>query len=160
MKTAIIYASKYGTTENVAREIGKKLQGTTDIEFFSLKSDPVPDIRDFDTIVLGTSIYAGKPLSKMTAFCDANEAILSEKRLGLFVCGMEQSPEGRKRETEAAYPEALRNKAVAVAFLGGEFLFESMGFFPRFIAQKIAKTKTSVSQIDTAGIDDFVRKLL
>lgn len=157
MKTAIIYASKYGTTAKVAREIGEKMQ--TDVTLFSLKDTPAPDIREFDTIVLGSSVYAGQPSKKMKVFCSNNEAVLLQKRLGLFVCGMEPSPEGRKRETEAAYPESLREHAATVAFLGGEFLFESMNWLHRFVAQKIAKTGTSVSLIDTAGIDDFVKKL-
>ena len=159
MKTAIIYASKHGTTEKVARAIGEKLKGATDVELFSLKDTPNPDIRDFDTIILGTSIYAGQPSKKMKAFCSGNETALSQKRLGLFVCGMEPSPEGRKRETDAAYPEALRKHAAVVSFLGGEFLFETMNFFERTIASMIAKTKTSVSRIDNDGIDAFTQKL-
>ena len=157
MKTAIIYASKYGMTEKVARRIGENLQ--TDVTLFSLKDTPAPDIREFDTIILGTSIYAGQPSKKMKVFCSGNEAALLQKQLGLFVCGMEPSPEGRKRETDAAYPEALRKHAAVVSFLGGEFLFKSMNWLHRFIAQKIAKTKTPVSLIDVAGIDDFVKKL-
>ncbi len=159
MKTAIIYASKHGTTEKVARAIGEKLKGATDVELFSLKNTPNPDIRSFDTIVLGTSIYAGQPSKKMKAFCYGNEAALLQKRVGLFVCGIEPSPEGRKRETDAAYPEELRKHAAVVAFLGGEFLFEAMSFFERTIAGMIAKTTTSISRIDNDGVEVFAQKL-
>lgn len=157
MKIAIIYASKHGTTEKVARSVGEKLTG--DVELFSLSDDPRPDIGRFDTVILGTSIYAGQPLKKMKVFCVENEDMLLQKRLGLFVCGMEPSREGREKEIKAAYADVLREKAVAAAFLGGEFLFESMKFHERLVAGAIAKTRTSVSLIDQDGIDDFVQKL-
>ena len=34
MKTALIYASKYGTTEKIASSIAEKLKNTNDIELF------------------------------------------------------------------------------------------------------------------------------
>jgi menaquinone-dependent protoporphyrinogen oxidase len=53
----------------------------------------------------------------------------------------------------------LQKEAVAIQFLGGEFLFERMNFFERAIIAKIAKTKLSVSQIDWEAVDGFVEKL-
>lgn len=159
MKTAIIYATKHGTTEKVARAIGEKLKGTTDVELFSLKGNPHPDICEFDTIILGTSIYAGQPSKKMKAFCLGNESILLQKRLGLFVCGMHPDREEQEKEMKSAWPEVLQKHTTTAAFLGGEFLFESMNFFERTIVGMIAKTKTSVSRIDGDGIDAFVQQL-
>jgi menaquinone-dependent protoporphyrinogen oxidase len=60
MKTAIIYASKHGTTEKVAQAIADKLKKTTDVELFSLKKNPNPKISEFDMIILGSPIYAGQ----------------------------------------------------------------------------------------------------
>ena len=50
MKTAIIYYSKYGTTERVTRLIGDKL--TNKVDYISLKECPRPDIRTYDRIIL------------------------------------------------------------------------------------------------------------
>jgi menaquinone-dependent protoporphyrinogen oxidase len=159
MKTAIVSTSKHGTTGKVAHLIGEKLKGTTDVELFSLKDTPNPDIRKFDMIVLGTSIYAGQPSKKMKAFCSENETALLQKRLGLFVCGMHPDKVEQDKETQSTYSGALQRHALATAFLGGEFIFEEMNFFERTIARMITKTKTSVSRIDNDGIEAFAQKI-
>ena len=159
MKTAIIYASKHGTTEKVAKTIADKLRKTAETELFSLKNNPNPNISEFDQIILGSSIYAGQSSKKMKIFCKNNESILLQKKIGLFICGMHPNKAEQEKELKEAYPEILQKNATAIEFLGGEFLFEKMNFFERFIARMIAKTKISVHQIDWSGIDNFVTKL-
>ena len=159
MSIAIVYASKYGTTEKVATSISEKLAGTDTVELLSLKINPFPDISGFDTVILGSSIYAGQASNKMKAFCKVNEPVLLQKRTGLFVCGMHHDKEERQKELKNAYSEALHEKAIATGFMGGEFLFEKMNFFERLIIRKIAKIKTSVHQIDWEAVDYFVEKI-
>jgi len=155
MKIAIIYASKHGATEKVARSIAEKLSA----ELFSLKKSQNPDVSGFETVILGTSIYAGQASGKMKAFCKANETVLLQKKTGLFVCGMHPDKEQREKELKDAYSEALHEKAVASGFFGGEFLFEKMNFVERLIIKKIAKTTESVQQIDWDAVDEFVEKI-
>jgi menaquinone-dependent protoporphyrinogen oxidase len=159
MKTAIIYASKHGTAEKVARAIGEKMGGFSDVELFPVAAVSGVDIGGFDAVVVGTSIYAGQPSKEIVAFCAANQTVLMRKKLGLFVCGMHPNRAEQQKETAAAYPEMLREGALVVSFLGGEFRFESMNFFERLVARAIGKTKTSVSRIDWEGVDAFVQKL-
>ena len=65
LKTAIIYTSKYGTTEKAAVSIAEKLKETSEVELFSLKKCPNPDINGFDTVILGTPIYARQASQKI-----------------------------------------------------------------------------------------------
>jgi len=160
MKTAIIYASKHGTTEKVAVSIAEKLKESNEVELFSIKKNANPDISDFGTVVLGSPIYAGKASGKMQTFCAKNEQALLQKKTGLFVCGMEPSRAKRQKELEEAYPKLLSENAGATGFLGGEFKFEEMNFFERFIIKRISKTNESVSRIDEQAMDVFVEKLL
>jgi menaquinone-dependent protoporphyrinogen oxidase len=158
MKIAILYASKHGTTEKVAVSIADKLKKTGEIELFSLKKNPKPDISGFDVVILGSSIYAGQASKKMQNFCKVNETVLLQKKTGLFVCGMHPDKLQREKELKDAYPEILQKKAEATGFLGGEFLFERMNFVERLIIKKIAKTTDSVYQIDWEAVDGFVEK--
>ncbi|MCL2412931.1 MAG: flavodoxin domain-containing protein [Bacteroidales bacterium] len=159
MKTAIIYATKHGTTEKVAGMIAEKLKNSNEVELFSLNKNANPDISEFEMIILGTSIYAGSASKKMKRFCQTNEQVLLQKKLGLLVCGMEPTKEKQDQELNDAYPEILHKNAAATGFMGGAFLFEKMNFFERFIIKKIAKTATSVHQIDENAMDEFVKKL-
>jgi menaquinone-dependent protoporphyrinogen oxidase len=156
MNTAIIYASKHGTTAEVAQKITAQISTET-VGVFNLKTDKHIDLEKFEIVILGTAIYADMPLQAMKKFCATQSDVLLKKRLGLFVCGME--PNGEKQQTEIAnaFPQSLREKAVASAFLGGEFLFEKMNFFEKMIIRKIAKTAKSVSAIKEDGIKEFVR---
>ena len=158
MKVAILYVSKYGTTEKVACLIADKLKETNNVELFSLNKNPNQDISGFECVILGTPIYAGKASSKMKAFCKKNEPVLLQKKIGLFVCGMYPDKENQEKELKEAYPEALQQKAEAAVFLGGAFIFEQMNYFERMIIKQIAKTTTSVERIDNKAVDVFVKR--
>jgi menaquinone-dependent protoporphyrinogen oxidase len=159
MKTAILYTSKYGTTEKVACAIADKLRETNEVTLFSLNKNTKPDISGFESVILGTPIYAGQASSKVKAFCKANESALLQKKIGLFVCGMYPDKANREKELKEAYPETLRRKADATEFLGGAFIFERMNYFERLIIKQIAKTTTSVEQIDGRAMDAFIKKI-
>ena len=156
MKIAIIYASKHGTTEKVAGAIAEKLSDPHIVKVFALKKSPNPDISDFDMVILGTPIYAGKASKKMKAFCEKNKPVLLSKKTGLFVCGMHLDAEQREKELKEAYPIDLWNKAKVTEFLGGEFLFDKMNFIERLIIKKMIKINKTVHRILWDAIDDFV----
>jgi len=158
MKTAIVYASKHGTTEKVAALIAEKLEETGEVELFSLNKNANPDISSFDTIIIGSPIYAGKASSKMKNFCKVNESVLLQKKTGLFVCGMDPTKEKREQELKDAYPEGLLKKSLASGFMGGAFIFEEMNFFERAIIKKIAKTNRSIQKVELKTIEDFISK--
>jgi menaquinone-dependent protoporphyrinogen oxidase len=143
MKTAIIYTSKHGTTAKVAQMIAERLTDNQ-AAIIDLKKVKCPDLNSFDGIILGTSVYAGTPSKRMQTFIKNHADILTAKRIGLFVCGMEPNREKRRQELENAYPLSLKQQAVARHFLGGEFLFEKMNFFERAVIKRIAKTDKSV----------------
>jgi len=157
MNTAIIYTTKYGTTEKVAQVIAERLAGDQ-ISLINLKKDKHPNINSFDGIILGTSIYAGTSSKIMQSFCKKNMVALVQKRLAIFVCGMEPDPTKQQQELTNAYPDELLQHAVFKCFAGGEFLFDKMNFIERAIIKRIAKTDTdkNVSQIMVENIDKLV----
>jgi len=156
MKIAIIYATKHGTTEKVAELISEKLQGN-EISLINLAKTSNLDIKMFDYLILGTSIYAGNGIKAMKNFCEANLVVLQEKPHSLFICGMEPNAEKQQTELENAFPLELSKSAVNQCFLGGEFLFEKMNFFEKFIIKRIAKTSENVSAIKYDNLEMFVK---
>jgi len=160
MKIAVIYASKYGTTEKVAESIADRLKETNEVALLSLKKNPQPDISAFEMVLIGSSIYAGQASKKVKLFCKVNESLLLQKEIGLFVCGMHPDKEEQEKELKNAFPELLLKKSSATKFLGGAYLFERMNFFERMIIKKIAKTTSDVEQIDWEGVGVFVKILI
>lgn len=151
MKTAIIYYSKHGTTERVAHLIGENLNHKVD--YISLRENAKPDIRTYDRIILGTSIYASTPGRKFSQFCNKNRSLLKEKVIGLFICCMNKEQE--VEEMNNAFPEYLQQSAIPKAILGGEFLFDKMNCIERFITKKVAKIESSVSCLRYDAIREF-----
>jgi len=159
MKTAIIYASKHGTTEKVANYIAEKLKETNEVELFSLNKNANPDINGFEMVILGSSIYAGKASGSMKNFCQKNESVLLQKKTGLFVCGMHPDKTQQEKELKEAYPEVLQKNAAATGFMGGEFLFEQLNFFEKLIIKKVANITASASEINWDTINVFINQL-
>lgn len=116
MKTAIIYSSKNGTTEKVANMIVEKIGTEDDVSLISLRKTSSPDLSSFEKVILGTSIYAGKPRSEMSKFCNQYRNILESKTIGLFVCGMQ--PAKKEVELKGAYPEYLHSLKQRLSWVG------------------------------------------
>ena len=158
MRTAIIYSSKYGTTEKVANMIAEKIRTNNDVTLISLSSTSKPDLSSYEKVILGTSIYAGRPGIKMWKFCQKHRDILQSKTIGLFICGMQSAK--KDAELRGAYPEYLHSIVKAEDFMGGELLFEKMSFFRHRIMKRMTKADTSVSKLDNTAIDAFSKIML
>ncbi|MBD3287276.1 flavodoxin [candidate division KSB1 bacterium] len=153
MKTAIIYATRHGCTENCANQLKEGFQNSCDM--INIKKIKKVSLADYETVVIGGSIHAGRVQSKIKKFCEDNLNALMQKRLGLFLCCMEQ---GDKAEAQfsGAFPAELRNHAIATEIFGGEFNFEKMNPLERVIIRKVADIEISVSNIDQQKIKEFV----
>lgn len=154
MNTAIIYASKHGATAEIAGRIASQIGGTATL--FDL-ADGKPDLTDFQTVVLGTAIYAGQPMSTMKKYAQTIDP--AGKMLGLFACGMETDDSKRAEEIAAAFPERLQRQAVVSAFMPGRYQFAKMNVPERFIIKRIAKTNRDVDAIDDNAIVTFAASL-
>ena len=159
MKTAIIYTTKYGTTAKVAATMAEKLGEAHEVTILPLKQHAKPDISGYETVILGSSVYMGKASGKMKAFCNENESVLLQKKIGLFVCSMHPEKEQQYKELKEAYPELLQHNAVATGFFGGAFIFEQMNIIERAIIKKITNITTSTEKINWEAVEAFIGKI-
>ncbi len=156
MSTIICYMTSNGCTEKVSGLLKSKLAG--EVKLANLKHEPEPDLESFSTIIIGGSIHAGRIQKKISSFCQQKEQMLLQKRIGLFICCMEEG-EKAQAEFEQAYPESLRQSAAAIGCLGGEFNFERMNLIQRIIVRKVAKVSQTVSRLNQSAIDAFIEKI-
>lgn len=156
MKTLIVYATKHGATEKCARLLAKKLDG--DVDLCNLKKDPFPDPNPYDKIIIGGPVYIGKALNEVKNFCNTHLETLRTKKIGLYICGMQEGEMARK-EIDSSYPERLLSVAVAKECFGGEFILGKMNFIERFIVKKVAKTDKDISAILDENIERFAKSL-
>lgn len=154
MNTLIVYASKYGCTEKCANLISKELNDK--VELINLKKAKEINISQYDKVIIGGSIYIGKIQKEVTEFCTKYLDKLKEKRIGLFVCCMEEG-EAMNTELYANFPSELLEIADAKESLGGEFLIDKMNFMDKMMIKAIKKVTTNKSNILDDKIHEFAQ---
>jgi menaquinone-dependent protoporphyrinogen oxidase len=149
MKTLILYASKYGAAEEIARRIAQKMDGSV---VYDLKQGSIPPLEDFDCIILGSSVYAGNIRKEAKAFVAKNAAELGEKTVGLFISGLGTDINVFSK----AYPPGFADKAKAKSLLGGIFDPQKCSGPERFIIKMVSKLTEYTDSIDDETIDRFI----
>lgn len=143
MSTLIAYATKYGFTKACAEMLAKKFDEKADL--CDLSSNR-PQLAQYDKVIIGGSIYAGRIRKPAARFCRENLNILKGKKLGLFICGMAAGDDAQ-RQLNASFPQELLSVAVAKESFGGEYDFKKMNFLERFIIRKISGSDKNQSRI-------------
>ncbi|MCL2800810.1 MAG: flavodoxin domain-containing protein [Treponema sp.] len=153
MKTIILYATKYGAAEETAGRIAEKINGAA---AFNLKKGSIPSLADFECVIVGSGVYAGNILKEAKTFLAQNEKILSEKKLGLFLCGM-----GTEGETyfNSNFPASLLESAKAKSLLGGIFDPKKANAFERFIIKIVTKSSAYINTISERRIEQFAKAM-
>lgn len=136
MNTLVIYASKHGTVGRCASMLCEKLIGRVDL--YKLGAGSIPDLKQYDKIIIGGSIYAGKIQKEVSRFCSKNLNALKEKKIGLFICCMNKK--GADMQLNNAFPKELTNVAMAKGSFGGEFKFKEMNFIENLITKMVSKS--------------------
>lgn len=158
MKTAIIFMSKHGTTEKIANWIKSRLDNQ-EVVLYNLQNRKPENLDEFEQIIIGGSVHIGSIQNKLKKYITKNLNFLLDKKLAIFLVCMDKTEE-RNKFLEKAFPAALREKACATVFPGGEFCFEKMNFLEKKMIEKIAGTSQNLSNIDYEALEKFVDKLV
>ena len=170
MKTVILYATKRGTTHDVALRIADALVdmgADTAPEILDLKvieglPEQLPDLATYDCIILGSAVYAGQVRKEMKSFLlplslPENRAKLEGKNFGIYLCGLDVAKEDEA--FSANFPDELLSIAKVKAFLGGTFDPKNANFVERTIIKAVAKTSESVDTVSEKKITQFAQAL-
>ncbi|WP_030843986.1 flavodoxin domain-containing protein [Streptomyces sp. NRRL F-4474] len=85
-RVLVAYGSRHGATAGIASEIGKALR-EDGFDAVVLPADDVEDVRGFDAVVLGGSLYAGHWSGKARHCAERNEQYLKHRPVWLFSSG-------------------------------------------------------------------------
>ena len=156
MNILIVFATKHGCSEKCVNKLKDKLTG--EIDTVNLKNSSQINVSNYKTVIIGGSIHAGKIQKKVKKFCQNYLSILIDKRIGLFICCMEEGEKATNQFNEA-FPDELIQHASATGIFGGEFNFEKINFIERYIVKKIAKIDKSISKISEKNINKFISQI-
>lgn len=158
MRTLIVYATKYGSTEKCAGLLKESLSKSGEVDCLNLKQLKKVDLNRYTRVIIGGSIYAGGIQKEVKAFCTAHKETLLGKKLGLYICCMR---DGDIAETELAqsFPQELLAHAAAKDYFGGEFIFKRMNLLERIIVRKVSKIEQDTSTLSEEKVQDFAQKM-
>ncbi len=97
----------------------------------------------------------GQIQKQVKNFCVENINILKGKRVGLFICGLNE--ENVEEQLNNIFPKELTNNAIAKECFGGECILKNMNFFERFIMKKISRINKDTSKISEKNINKFAQ---
>jgi len=160
MKTLIIYATKYGCTQECAELLKKYMQGEVMV---TSALNCKYNLNEFDQIVIGGSVYMGKIRKDFTRFCQQNKKILLRKKLGLFACCY--TPNDTEGFFETIFPQDLLHHAAYVTTVGGRMDYEKMNFAYRKLFESLKKIDGfqkgfAEPEIDTEAIKKLADSLI
>ncbi len=155
MKTIIVYATKYGYTQDCVEEMKRQLRG--DVLTVNILTETISSIDGFDNVIIGGSIYMGQIQKKLKAFCEKNMNILMNKRVGLFLCcGL---PENFQQSVTGAFPAELRERAILMECFVGELRTDKMKGTDKLISGLMKKVASDQGKTEVAKMPENILKL-
>jgi menaquinone-dependent protoporphyrinogen oxidase len=124
----VAYASKKGSTAEVAASVGKRLRErglAVDVR----KASEVEDLASYDGVVLGGSLYFGRWHDDARAFLNRFRTALADRPLAVFALGPKTASEDDLAESRDQLDRALGDvDPAAVAVFGGVIDPEKLRF--------------------------------
>ena len=150
MKTAIVYASKYGSTRKV---VGLMCEGLTgDCDIVDLERAGVPDFESVGTVVIGGPVYGGKMHRRVVSFCRRHRGMLERKSVALFATCLYR---GQRAEAQFldVYPGWLHAHSFARSVLGGELHMARLNSVDRILVAGLNPGQNGGAALDVERLD-------
>jgi len=149
--------TSHGCAEKAAVMIRDRI--ADDVTMINLEDGETPPMEMFNTVIIGGSIRIGKIQKRIRKFCENNLDELLTKRMGLYICCMFEGAPALE-QFDAAFPYALREKAIATGLFGGELEFEKMNAFERMIIREVVNISEDVSKFNAGAVREFAERML
>ena len=154
MKGIVIYKGKYGATKQYSEWLG------TDLGLPVIPADGIrgPVLREYDYLLMGTSVYIGKLLIKK--WLDRNISFLAGRKVFLFqVAG---TPQGEKEKRQLYNDDGVPKELAGnfeYYFLPGRMIMENLSWKDRWMLKMGAwLTKDPVEKRNMMTNHDDVKK--
>ncbi|ELY57055.1 flavodoxin domain-containing protein [Natronolimnohabitans innermongolicus] len=157
----VLYGTGEGQTEKVATRIGDVLidRGHEVTTVDANEVSPEFAIDDFDAVLVGASIHAGKHQPSVREFVTATRDSLATKPTAFFQVSLSSADEGGKAQAAGyveEFIEATDWNPDRIGLFGGALRYTEYGFLKRLVMKQIAKRNvTEMPDADSAGDIEF-----
>ena len=158
-RVLVAYASKAGSTIEIAAEIGKVFKDRS-FAVDVLPINKVTDVTIYRAVVLGSAIRIGKILPEAMSFIERNQETLKTMPFAMFiVCLTLRKDDPCNRETVRAYLDPVYKivEPASVGLFAGVLNMKRLGMGERMLAKMIQAPEGDFRQWDQ--IDTWARSL-
>lgn len=152
MKTLIIYRTKYGTAAACARTLLEKIGGDTVLADLADARDV--NVREYDVVLVGGSIYAGKVQRAVVSFCEKNRSALLQRKVGIYLCCLYQG-EDALMQLQSAFPDWLLAHSFARVLPGGEIHYAKLTLLDRLLVRGLPHPPGDLSRMKPQALEDL-----
>jgi menaquinone-dependent protoporphyrinogen oxidase len=138
VRILIAYASKYGSTGEIAGCIGEVLQGAG-IEVDVRTVEAVADVSSYDGVLVGSATRMDKLLPDALKFARKHESELRGMRTAYFVVGVtmkQDTPENREKVRGFLEPLCRIREPIGLGLFAGKLDYSKLRFYWRALASR------------------------
>ena len=136
MKILVAYATKAGSTAEVAAEIGRVVESKSGCKVDVHPVGKLNGVDGYDAVIIGSGIRTGKWLPEATKFVERHRDALSRVPVAYFVvCLTLKDDTEENRSTVAAYLDPVREvvQPVEVGLFAGAMDYSKLPFILRLM---------------------------
>lgn len=156
----VTYATRYGSTKEVAEKIAENLKkrgGFIDI----IPSSQVTSIKKYQFIVIGAPFYVGRMLKDAKSFMLKFKNDLPQKKVAFFALGPLRNDEKDISETKLQLETELEKypwvKPITMEMFGGKYDPDNLNFMDKFLTKPSASPLHGLEAIDIRNWDAITK---
>ena len=158
----IAYASKYGSTREVAERIGQVLRKEgCEVDVRSVKD--VKDLSTYQSVIIGSATRMEKLLSEAVEFATQHASELQRMTTAYFVTGVtmkQDTPENRAKAIGFLHPLCAIKQPIRMGLFAGKLDYAKIGLLWRTMAkQDKTGLMTEGDFRDWPGIEAWAREV-
>lgn len=127
-KYLVTYASRYGSTAEIALRIGNILK-THGLEVDILPVAQATNLESFNGAILGSPIYSGEWAQDMIQFMNTQKAVLQPIPVAIFTTALrlrDTSEDMRQAVLGTLYPYRIQLKPIAIGLFAGALDYQKL----------------------------------
>lgn len=160
MKAVILFTSRYGYTQSVARELAERLEsGNPSIETEVVEAHRWTPIPEAEIVIVGAPIYGGTISGGLVGCLELNLPLLLERKLFFFLSCLNEGDEAEHQLADSIPPRLLAH-ARARHYVGGRVQFSLLRWMDRQVMKKVAGISGNVDASRPDEIDALYEAVL
>ena len=156
MKVLVSAATKHGATAEIALAIGTALNDAN-VEAVVIPPDAVTTVADYDAVVLGSGVYAGRWLDPARKLVDRNVNALKGRPVWLFSSGPVGDPPRPMEDPADIAMLRERTGARDHRIFAGKLIKHELGFAERAIVVAVRAAEGDFRQL--AEIEEWAASI-